>query len=124
MVGSKGLHEGLPGRVTPLVDLTWLCPNFLLKLLTATPGRPEAARRGCISVIKFKLPAEIKVLNGTLLWEEMPSRNQIFKKFFLQGSLLWWQRTGMDTEPAVELSATALLTALVGPDTVLPPQGV
>ena len=30
----------------------------------------------------------------------------------------------MDTEPAVELSATVLLTALVGPDTVLPPQGV
>ena len=54
MVGSKGLHEGLPGRVTPLVDLTWLCPNFLLKLLTATPGRPEAASRSCISVIKFK----------------------------------------------------------------------
>ena len=124
MVASKGLNEGLPGRVTPQVDLTWLCPNFLLQLLTATPGRPEAARRGCISVIKFKLPAEIKVLNGTLLWKQMPSRNQISKKNFLQGSLLWWQRTGMDTEPAVELSATVLLTALVGPDTVLPPQGV
>ena len=30
----------------------------------------------------------------------------------------------MDTEPAVDLSATALLIALVGLDTVLPPQGV
>lgn len=98
MVGSKGLHEGLPGRVTPLVDLTWLCPNFLLKLLTATPGRPEAARRGCISVIKFKLPAEIKVLNGTLLWEEMPSRNKISEKFFCRahcsgGSGRAWTRS-------------------------------
>ena len=54
-VARKGLDEGLPGRVTPQVDLTWLCPNFLLRLLTATPGRPEAARRGCISAIKFKL---------------------------------------------------------------------
>ena len=127
MVGSKGLHEGLPGRVTPLVDLTWLCPNFLLKLLTATPGRPEAAWRGCISVIKFKLPRDQPLLREEMTKQTAltPLRNKMSNRnLFLQGLLLWWQRTGMDTEPVVVLSDTALLTALVVPATVLPPQGV
>ena len=127
MVGSKGLHEGLPGRVTPLVDLTWLCPNFLLKLLTATPGRPEAAWRGCISVIKFKLPRDQPLLREEMTKQTAltPLRNKMSNRnLFLQGLLLWWQRTGMDTEPVVALSGTELLTALVVPATVLPPQGV
>ena len=127
MVEGKGLHEGLPGRVTPLVDLTWLCPNFLLPLLTATLGRPEAARRGCISVIKFKLPRDQPLLREEMTKQTAltPLRNKMSNRnLFLQGLLLWWQRTGMDTEPVVALSGTELLTALVVPATVLPPQGV
>ena len=107
--------------MTPQVDLTWLCPNFLLRLLTATPGRPEAARSGCISAIKFKLQ---RVQPKRWPNIDLSLRNPICNNLFLQGLLLWWQRMGMDTEPVAALSGTELLTALVVPATVPPPQGV
>jgi len=95
------LHEALPGRVTPLVDPTCLCPNFLLKLLTATPGRPEAASRGCISVIKFKLPRDQPLLLREEMIKQtslMPSRNQTSNNLFCRaycsgGSGRAWTRS-------------------------------